>query len=89
MNSAVRRYLLFTIPDGANVGLVKYSSSAHNITTGLVNVVNRTVRETLADLVPLEYSGATAIGKGLILAQRVSIGSLSHRLISYYMIYYI
>lgn len=65
LNSAVRRYLLYTVPTGAWVGLVRYSSDATDISGGLQLVNSSAVRNFLADRVPLEKKGGTAIGKGL------------------------
>lgn len=67
----MRRYLLYTVPTGARVGLVKYSSTANDISGGLQLVDSSAVRNLLADRVPLEKKGGTAIGKGLKAALNV------------------
>ena len=72
MNAAVRRYLLYTVPTGASVGLVKYSRDATSLTNGLVKIDNAADRQALANLVPLEKNGNTAIGKALLRAKQVS-----------------
>ncbi|XP_067949142.1 calcium-activated chloride channel regulator 3A-1-like isoform X2 [Watersipora subatra] len=71
LNSAVRRYLLYTVPMGASVGLVKYSSRATIITPNLVKVNSTSTRQMLASMVPLEKGGNTAIGQGLRAALQV------------------
>jgi len=71
VNAAARRYLLYTAPDGASVGLVKYSSTATTLTTSLRKINSPADRKDLAKLVPLERQGATAIGRGLLAAKKV------------------
>ena len=75
LNSAVRRYLLYTLPTGATAGLVKYSSDSTDISGGMQPVVTQSDRDYLANRVPLEKRGGTAIGKGLRRAERVMFTS--------------
>jgi len=71
VNAAARRYLLYTAPDGASVGLVKYSSAATTLTKSLRKINSLADRKDLANLVPLEKKGGTAIGRGLLAAKQV------------------
>ncbi|KAF6020746.1 hypothetical protein EB796_020902 [Bugula neritina] len=71
VNAAARRYLLYTAPDGASVGLVKYSSAATTLTKSLRKINSLADRKDLANLVPLEKKGGTAIGRGLLAAKQL------------------
>jgi len=74
MNAAVRRFLLYTLPTGAEVGMVEYSSTAQEIIS-MTPVTDFATRAWLADQVPLKHNGGTAIGRGLLAAKDVSMSS--------------
>lgn len=69
----MKDFLRLTVPVGAEVGLVTYSSQATTLTNNLVSIsTNSSSRDTLIDLVSPVAFGGTAIGEGLLAAKDVS-----------------
>lgn len=71
--AAVKRYLLYTVQTGSFVGLVKYSTTPTTLTPSLVEIRTNVHRNQLANLIVPEQGGKTAIGQGLLAAQKVEL----------------
>lgn len=69
--TAVRRFLLYTLPKGSKVGLVEYSSRAQILTPQLEKITDDVSRRTLSGKVIPKKTGKTAIGQGLLRAKQV------------------